>query len=243
MAADGALTYDAYLGHVERGIADIAALLGSDRAAADAPVPGCPDWTAADLRDHCAGVLAFWQRQVRIADPDADGPTFGADDRALASQPLDVLARELLHELRAAGEDRGCWNWSGEGLTMRWVARRMAQEFGVHRADAQATVGDEAAIDHELAADGIDELIDVFVAAPGPVGEHRVLTLASSHGWGWCLALDPEVGAARTDEPADLTVIGEPDQLLLNLWGRPALVTQDGDLDVMEIWRHLTDFG
>ena len=242
MAADGALSYEAYLDHIERCTGDITELLAEDRVAADAPVPGCPDWTATDLREHCAGVLAFWQRQVAIADPDADGPTFGPEDRARASLPPDDLARELLHELRTAGEDHGCWNWSAQARTTRWVARRMAQEFGVHRADAQATVGEEATIDHALAADGIDELVDVFVGARGPVGDHRVLALVSSHGWSWCLAVNPDAGVARTDEPAELTIIGEPDQLLLHLWGRPALVTEDGDPAVMATWRQLAAF-
>jgi uncharacterized protein (TIGR03083 family) len=242
MADQGSLTYEAYLGHIEREIADIAALLAEDTIDPATPVPACPGWSAIDLRNHCAEVLAFWYRQVLTADPDATEPTFGPDDAARLELPIDRLATDLVAELGNAGEERGCWNWSGEGKTTRWVARRMAQEFGVHGADAQATAGRPMVIDLVLAADGIDELVDVFLNPIGPITPQGVFALVSSHDQTWRLALDPDGGAARTDQPAGLTVIGEPDQLLLLLWNREAVVTIDGDLGVLDVWRELASF-
>jgi uncharacterized protein (TIGR03083 family) len=240
--AGGSLSYDTYLDHIEREVTDIADLLADGAVDPGTPVPACPGWGAVDLRNHCAEVLVFWHRQVLTADPGATEPTFGPEDEARLGLPLGELAAGLVAELRAAGEDRGCWNWSGEGLTTRWVARRMAQEFGVHRADAQATVGRSVVIDLDLAADGIDELVDVFLNAVRPVTPQGVLALVSSYGRTWLLALSVDDGVVRTDEPAGLTVIGEPDQLLLYLWGREASVTEDGDESVMATWRELAEF-
>ena len=240
MTAAGSLSYETYLGHIEREVTDIGELLDHREVAADAPVPGCPGWGAADLRNHCAEVLVFWHRQLLTADPDATEPTFGPDDGARTELTLAQLAEELVADLRAAGEQHRCWNWSGRELTARWVARRMAQEFGVHRADAQATRGEAVVIDFDLAADGIDELVDVFYDAPGTISSDGVLALVSSNRQTWRLAVDADEGVVRTDDPADMTVIGEPDQLLLFLWNRQAVVTADGDPSVLAAWRTLT---
>ncbi|MGI9616650.1 MAG: maleylpyruvate isomerase family mycothiol-dependent enzyme [Acidimicrobiales bacterium] len=237
---EGSLAFDVYLDHVGREIAEIASLLDEANVSPDTQVPACPDWGAADLAKHCGEVLAFWHRQVLTADPAATEPTFGPDDVARLDVPIDRLARDFVSDLRSAGEDRGCWNWSGAGMTTRWVARRMAQEFAVHGADAQATAGRPMTIDHDLAADGIDEFVDVFVGAVEHFTPEGILGLVSAtDDRSWRLAINSNKGVRRTDEPAGLTITGDIDQLLLHLWNRDAAVTSDGDASVLDVWREL----
>lgn len=236
----GSLTFEAYLDHLDREIAEIAILLDDPNLPSDTPVPSCPDWSAADLANHCAEVLAFWHRQVLTADPAATEPTFGPDDDARLGLPIDQLARDLITEMRTVGENTGCWNWSGASMTTRWVARRMAQEFAVHGADAQATAGQPMVIDHDLAADGIDEFVDVFVGAVESTTPEGILGLVSAtDDRSWRLAVNSDKGVTRTDEPAGLTVTGDLDQLLLHLWNRDADVTSVGDPSVLDVWRAL----
>ena len=251
MSRSGPLSFDTYVGLVGPLVADTAAML--ERVESEASVPDCPEWSAADLRDHCGGVLAFWIQQLRLADAGASGPNFDDGVRERYRLPLGELGEELLAELAAATPEQPCWNWSGSDLTAAWAARRMTQEFAVHRSDAAATAGLSRSIDTDLAADGINELLDVFVGqrksddeaqAEAEAGHVGVLSLSSSDRGRWLLAVG-STGAAATDETASptATVQGPVDQILLRLWGRPGIsVTESGDPAVMATWRALARF-
>src|SRR5262245_58757556 len=79
-----------------------------------ARVPGCPDWTVADLVAHLGGVHLFW-----AADVAADSASNPPDEQMVGdSEPhgdllqwsADATAR-LVAALREAGPDRLCWTW------------------------------------------------------------------------------------------------------------------------------------
>ncbi len=238
------LPFATYLNLIGPLVADTAAALG--QVAPDAAVPGCPDWSASELRDHCGGVLAFWIHQLRLADASATGPNFDGEVRERFRLPLEELGPELVAELSASGADRPCWNWSGGNFTSSWAARRMTQEFAVHRCDALATADMAVGIDADLASDGINELIDVFV---GPRGDESspvmvgVLELASSDRGRWLLDIGTDGVATADDGTApNASVKGPVDQILLHLWDRPASVEQSGDPNVMDAWRRLARF-
>lgn len=210
-------------------------------------VPGCPDWDEAELRDHVGGVLAFWTAQLRQADPGAAGPNFPEEVRDRYRLPLAELGAELMAELQDAGPDRGCWNWSGANLRSAWVARRMANEFAVHHADAQATAGvatgAPVVIEADIAADGIDEFIEVFLAPEpdepfDPIGVVRFE--AASQGQ-WLAEVGNGVrlveGGPDLDVAAELQ--GRADQILLRLWGRPNEAAPSGDKAPMQQWDRL----
>ena len=74
-------------------------------------------------------------------------------------------ADDMLAALDASQPGDPCWNWTGADFTAAWVLRRQAHEAAVHRWDAEAVAGDPMAIDVDLAVDGIDELLDVFLPA------------------------------------------------------------------------------
>src|SRR6478609_11569626 len=108
------LAFDDYLQHLRSDSTRLRTVLaGCDPAAR---VPGCPDWTAADLLAHHAGVLYFW------ADMIEQRPT-GPDDWAEPDKPTDypeLLAFHEVHEkrmiaaLEAADPAEPAWTWSEE---------------------------------------------------------------------------------------------------------------------------------
>ena len=81
----------------------------------------------------------------------------------------------LLDQLSSVPSEDECWSWFEPGSSVGWWARRMALEAVVHRSDVDAAQGREFSVAAEVAADGIDEFLDVFVAASragqdGPAG-------------------------------------------------------------------------
>ena len=131
-------------------IDDRAAALRSAATAAGetVPVPGCPDWTVADLVAHLGEVHLSWAAIV-AAGPASEPPP---DEAIGTTEPYgdlmtwsaDATAR-LLSALSAAGPDRMCWTWWEEtGVapnTAGAVARHQVQEAAVHAFDAQLAAG------------------------------------------------------------------------------------------------------
>jgi hypothetical protein len=64
--------------------------------------------------------------------------------------------------LTAVDDDAPVWNFSAYPDVGRFWPRRQAQETAVHRWDAQRAVGEPEPIEPGLAADGIDELLEVW---------------------------------------------------------------------------------
>jgi uncharacterized protein (TIGR03083 family) len=233
------LDFDRYVAVLEELVADTARLL--DGVAPDTPVPGCDGWDAAELRDHTAGVLAFWIHQLTAADANPAAPGFPPEVRERYKLPLVQLGAEMRTAIVAAGPGRRCWNWSGSNLTSDWAARRMANEFGVHRCDAQATAGVTTSIPVDLAADGIDEAVEVFLRTPDgePFDEAGVVRFETSNG-DWNLAVGNGVRSGAGTPAA--WVRGDVDQVLLHLWGRPSTAVETGDASLMKLWRQIEAF-
>jgi uncharacterized protein (TIGR03083 family) len=224
----------------------------------DRSVPGCPGWTVADLREHTAGVFAFWLHQLADTAPDAEQPTFPSTARARAAEPVHTLARETIDILAERGPTSPCWNWSGTNRSIAWVVRRLANEVSVHRADAAAAAGDQPLIPAELAADGIDELIEVFLDAPPgsrygnppllrlDTPERRWSIRVSEDGvWpdGAGDGVDDGVGGGGDDGGEAPTVVtGSASDVLLRLWGRPSAAAVSGDPRAIARWSSLAAF-
>jgi uncharacterized protein (TIGR03083 family) len=222
-------------------ITDRSAALRSAVAAApslDTKVPGCPDWTLADLIEHLGGVQMFWAVVVSSADAsgppprdrtDFDSPT--GDQAALVEWSASATG-QLLDALRTAGPSSPSWAWwgaSGAPLTAAAVARHQVQEAAVHARDAEETIGRAAPLPAPVAVDGLAEFLSVPLASLGawpgePVrvgfaasdGPTHVVDLSASG-----VVLDP----GSPGEPA-LTVHGAAGELVLGLYGRVPL----GDL-------------
>jgi uncharacterized protein (TIGR03083 family) len=154
-------------------------------------------------------------------------PTGGPDE-------LATWYRRHADEMQArmAGVDEGapCWNFSGVNLTYGFWPRRQTHEVTVHTVDAERAAGRELAIDPDVAADGVDELLTVFakrmadrgfparIAAPivlAPTDVEVAWTVAPPTSAG-----EP-VGVTVGTDPAAAAMVSAPaSDLLLALWKR-----------------------
>jgi uncharacterized protein (TIGR03083 family) len=140
-------------------------------------VPTCPDWTLAQLVRHVGGNLRAAETAVRTGTavvepakvPEVAGPA--GDDPAALDDWLAEGAARFAGTLRQAGPGAMAQIWTVQRLTAFW-ARRAANDLVVHRADAAGTVGADYTVAPEVAADVIDELLELFsdpeIAAASP---------------------------------------------------------------------------
>ena len=216
----------------------------------DARVPGCPDWSLADLVAHLSGVQRFWSVVVAAADP--TGPP--SEEARSGFEPQgDLLewsaesARLLLAALRSAGADSPAWTWwgaSGAPMTAGAIARHQVQEAAVHAYDAQETIGKPEPLPAAVAVDGIAEFLSVGAASLGgwPHRPARV-TFVATDGPSHVLDLSPSgavLDPAASGAPVT-TVHAPASDVVLALYGRIPFDTLrvEGDREVLaqlRIW-------
>jgi len=131
-----------------------------------AAVPACPGWQLGDLVDH-VGQIHRWvtamveanasERYDRKSQPQS--PRKDSEKLAWFRQG----AARLVEALETAGEETPVWNWSQLPHLSAFWHRRMAHETSIHRWDAESAAAIAAPIAAELATDGIDELLEVFL--------------------------------------------------------------------------------
>jgi uncharacterized protein (TIGR03083 family) len=195
----------AYLRADSAAIADLLRGPGLDRE-----VPGCPGWARRDLGLHL-GVVQRWATAVvqtgeRLRQPEAE-----VADEALAAWFTEG-ADALVEALETAG-DRPAWVLAGAPTTAFW-RRRQAVEAVVHRVDAERSAGIDRPVPETLAADGIDEVVDllhprqVALGRTPPASTSAVLHGDAGRSW--------TVGAG----PCAGSVSGSTSDLLLLLWRR-----------------------
>lgn len=130
----------------------------------DAPVPACPAWTTYDLVCHLGNVHAWAATIVETGRRAVD-----QNDEPRSHRPRVVSewyagkAEDLYEVLRAADPDRPCWNFAFDTGGAGFWQRRQTHETTVHTVDLLAARGRTADVDAELAADGIDEVLTVFL--------------------------------------------------------------------------------
>ena len=235
----------------------------------EAQVPSCPDWTMADLVRHVGQVYMHKVECMRLgAEKESDWPPPGLEDE----EPLALLDRsysDLVHELTTRDPaDRG-GTWYALDPSVGFWFRRMAQESVMHRVDAElAAGGDVEPIPADLAIDGVDELLRVFIAysvaawtdyfqevlagSPGRVIKLEAVPAGDSPRVTWLVRTAPgeltvEGGPGEMvpdDESGDLTVSGDPVDLLLWGWnrltpGREGRVAVEGDADALTEFRRV----
>lgn len=224
-----------------------ALLAAARRADPTAPVPGCPDWTAADLVWHIGEVHDFWGWIVReralepdsYVDPQRPGAELPVDEAfAAVATFASERAAELYRVLVDTDPVTPVWSWSPQH-DVGWVTRRMAHETAMHRIDAEHAAGGEHRLAPGLAADGIDEFLEFFfpVAAPGPPPLTGSVHLHCTDAAGeWTVRPDDDGGltVARDHAKADAALRGAANDLLMVLWRRASLdtVTVFGDIEL-----------
>ncbi|KUJ37327.1 hypothetical protein ACZ90_70045 [Streptomyces albus subsp. albus] len=171
-AADHRLGHDRYCAEVVAQTDRLRALLA--RTELSATVPTCPEWTVSELVRHVGGAHRWAETIVRTRAtevvrpdqvPNGDGPD--GDDPAALDAWLAEGAALVAETLRAAGPDTRVWTWTPAGTAGFW-ARRMTHETLVHRADAASVGGGAFEVDHAVAADSLDEWLEILGSPAGP---------------------------------------------------------------------------
>jgi len=217
----------------------------------DAGVPTCPGWTVADLVEHVAVVyLHKVESMRRQKTPDPWPPDHGGEP------PLDLLDRgysELAGEFATRPADLMAATWYPPDQTVGFWIRRMAQETVVHRIDAELAIGEPVEpVPDDLAVDGIDEVLVVFLAfavsgwpeefaADLGDADGRSVRVAAG-GSAWSVTMAPgRVTVDRGDGGIPgATVSGSPEAVLRWLWSRGDTgVSIDGDDSLVQRLRRL----
>jgi uncharacterized protein (TIGR03083 family) len=222
------------LKHAEHQGRALAAIAAND---GDASLPSCPDWRMSDLLAH-VGTFAS-QFLGRMDGAPTNGPW---SDEVPVPGDRGRWFGELHGELLALFRANDAAEW-GDERPAPWLSvralRRWTHELSIHRWDAEVALGDAAPIPSDLAADGIEEFIERFLAPPfwrSPRSGRR-LSLTTDEA-SWTLSFDGDA-AAWTSDPAaaDTAVHGSPSELNLFLWGRMPLdqLMVTGDRDVVRL--------
>jgi uncharacterized protein (TIGR03083 family) len=209
-----------FLAALDRDGSDLIAVLAS--ADLSTPVPACPGWALRNLALH-QGEVWRWSMRCIEADAYTEQPDPVIADDMLAPWMTEGLA-EILTLLRAADPGAPRWTFGPKPRTMAFWPRRMAQEVAVHRWDALDALGRPEPIPHDLAVDGIDEAITVFL--PRQILNGRLPEPAVAIE----IVVDDTAHRIGKGEPV-ARVTGDASDILLALWRRiPAeRLTIDGD--------------
>ncbi len=227
--------------------------------APDRTVPTCPDWSTDDLLWHLAEVQWMWGTIVGDdTTPEGHERPERPAGRAGLLAAFDINAADLLMALAGVQPQAPRWMWAQDKAlhTAGYIARRQAHEALIHRVDAELTAGAQrAGIDTDLAADGVDEVVEVMYGRDRPLltfapTEGRVVELiATDVDRRWVLQLGRETGTAPgngqtvddanfrrapDNTPATATVRAAAADLDLWLWNRPADVQRTGDAGTLD---------
>lgn len=229
-----------------------------------APVATCPDWTVADLTRHVGQVYLHKVECMRAGgNEETEWPPAGLRDDEEPVALLDRAYAELVAELTTRDPAAPGATWYPPDPTVGFWFRRMAQETVIHRIDAELAAGAAIApVPVDLAVDGIDELLKVFVGyAVDAWGDYFTEALADSPGRAykiettatadrpsvtWLVRTSPgrfavdggPAGRPAEDSAADVTVSGTPTDVLRWSWnretpGEPSRVTVDGSEEAL----------
>ncbi len=204
--------------------------VGPDGGDAAQPVPTCPGWSIGRVVGH-VGLIHRWATALLAADP----PTFISPSE-VERPPRDASVfrwyREgvgpLLAELGRVDLGMPAHTWAGE-RDRRWWLRRLAHETGIHRFDVQNALSAPDPIAASAAADGIDELFEVFVptnfdaagfASAGHLGRTMHLHCSDIEGE-WLVAFEASrLSVEHRHAKGDVAVNGRASDLFLTLWNR-----------------------
>ncbi|CAM5253865.1 MULTISPECIES: maleylpyruvate isomerase family mycothiol-dependent enzyme [Streptomyces] len=262
------LTHDRYCDAIAQQVEQLRAVVTSG-ADLSATVPTCPDWSLEDLVRHTGGALRWVDALVRTRAqenippetvPLGAGPRERGDAAALDRWLADT-GDLVVGALREAGPDTGVWAWSGV-LNAGFWARRMACEITVHRADATLAAGLPYEVAPDIAADALDEWLQLVEWVQGNTpheaardlrGPRRSIHLHATDtdpalNAEWIVDLGEEgMSWRRGHEKATVALRGPLTSVLLAFYRRLPLDAPGlevlGDREVLEFWLERTSFG
>ena len=189
-----------------------------------ATVPSCPAWNVDDLirhvgrAHHNAALIVGERRDSHPGEAELTPPS----GNALAWYEAGLAA--LLEVFDAVDPTTPVWTFGADRTAAFWL-RRMAHETAVHRVDAEQATGAVAPVEPAFAADGIAELLEVFLPllagrkptdpAPGTVHLHTTDVEGE-----WLVGFGDQVTVTQGHAKGDAAVRGPASDLYLWLWGR-----------------------
>lgn len=221
-----------------------------------APVPTCPGWNVADLLSH-TGWVHRWMRYM-VCLPEGERPTretstaAGLPKVGSSQHPEGDLVPwfrdgvdELLQAFTETSPTKTMRSLFGTH-TPSLLIRRMAHETAIHRWDAEQAVGVPTGFDPDLAADGIDELLELWAprtftyAEFGGTGQTIELCAADGED-AWVITVEPDTTAWHRGhaDAADATARGATSDLYLFVWNRRSTDELEvlGDNDLLARWQ------
>ncbi|MEU6679584.1 maleylpyruvate isomerase family mycothiol-dependent enzyme [Streptomyces sp. NPDC046925] len=262
----GSLEYDRYCAEIAEQLGQLrATLAGADLSAT---VPTCPEWTLGYLARHTGGAVRWAERLVATRAtgdiPEEDVPGIQGpegDDPAALDAWLAETAELALKTLSGVSAETSVWSWAEPQNAGFW-ARRMTHEVAVHRADAAIAAGVPYEVAPDVAADAIDEWLEIvrFVQRTEPgdsAGELRGAGRSIHlHATDAPAGLDAEwVIEFREDgfvwrrghEKASVALRGPLTEVLLAFYRRRSLdggaVEVLGERGLLEFWLERASFG
>lgn len=259
------LAHDRYCDEIAHQVGLLRAVVTSG-ADLSATVPTCPDWSLERLVRHTGGALRWVELMVRtraeqqLPDdqvPLAEGPEDAGELDAWLAETGDLVVAAL----REAGPDTAVWSWAGIPTSGFW-ARRMAHELTIHRADATLAAGQPYEVAPDIAADAIDEWLQITQLAQRTVPDGKMREL---RGAGRSIHLHATDGSAELDaewvieftedvivwrrghEKATVALRGPLTAVLLAFYRRLPLDSPElevlGERELLEFWLRRASFG
>lgn len=198
----------------------------------EAPVPTCPGWSGRNLRAHFANVLRARVPVLSHPSPNPPGPEDWQrvrPDSAGLGEAVLKAADQVAGLLRTVGPGVGVWSFYPPDMSTTFWARRLAHEAFIHRSDGELTAGLTPEVAPDVAADGVGELLRIFLARPGrPLGDDGPAAVVHLQGRDaaceWSVRLGgPEVVVDEGPVSADCRIVGPAAELYLWGWGRAQL--------------------
>lgn len=210
-----------------------------------AAISTCPGWKMHDLVAHLAGVFRFWSVQLLVGDASTQTTVPTLFDLEDVYAEYDASEAELTNRLSVVSSDAPCWNWSDGQYTCSWVARRVALETAIHRVDAEFAGGVENPIDQDVALDGIEERLELFLRLelrerPTLALGGTICLVCSDSKAAWTVGVDHGRLRVRTSQgPASVALVGTASELFKYVWNRADLscFQVTGDRSVALNWR------
>ncbi|WP_051393152.1 maleylpyruvate isomerase family mycothiol-dependent enzyme [Glycomyces arizonensis] len=196
-----------------------------------APVPTCPEWTAADLLDHVTEVFDDKIQCMRLLRAPTEAEVLSR--KGSPSERFDAALAELLTEFDDRGPESLAFTWYGPDQTVGYWIRRMACETLVHRADAELAAGEAiGSVDAAFGLDAVDEMLVIMLAwgsrayrqwVAENLKVHDGLVVAVDAGersWTVRVTLEGIDLAEGIADDAQAVVSGTPGEIAMWLWRR-----------------------
>lgn len=128
-------------------------------------VPSCPGWDVSDLAHHLGSLYLRVGEQIRRRSLESvrSSELPHVPSGRAAGPRVRQAADKLLQALAATQDDTPAGRWRDRSVPAGFWRRRLAHETVVHCVDVDDALGWSADLDADLAMDGVDEALELFL--------------------------------------------------------------------------------